>query len=206
MIAFQAVGLFACIPLVLWLFLGQPLGPGASLALGLAIMAGHRFVAAPWVKRRAASRCLWCGRTGAMPDGIAVSGGGATVDFGACQRAHAGSARRFFGFVHRWRVPIACGILGPLAVLLAATLARALGAGFVSHDAIALQFRAIVAFTVVTVSLAYRGADPAASPHSVFPVHNLALLGIRNTLWVFRLVGTWWLLAAAWRALTWLQA
>ena len=30
--------------------------------------------------------------------------------------------------------------------------------------------------------------------------HNLFLIGIRNTLWVFRIVGGWWLLAAAWHA------
>ena len=28
-----------------------------------------------------------------------------------------------------------------------------------------------------------------------FPVHNLFLLGVRNTLWVFRLVGLWWLVS-----------
>jgi len=30
-----------------------------------------------------------------------------------------------------------------------------------------------------------------------FPVHNFFLLGIRNLLWVFRLIGLWWL----WRGL-----
>jgi hypothetical protein len=26
-----------------------------------------------------------------------------------------------------------------------------------------------------------------------FPVHNFFLLGVRNLLWVFRLVGLWWI-------------
>ena len=37
--------------------------------------------------------------------------------------------------------------------------------------------------------------DPAID----FPVHNLFLLGIGNTMWVFRLVGIWWLADGAWR-------
>jgi hypothetical protein len=36
---------------------------------------------------------------------------------------------------------------------------------------------------------------PGPSLRSPFPLHNLFLLGIRNTLWVFRLVGAWWLVA-----------
>jgi hypothetical protein len=34
---------------------------------------------------------------------------------------------------------------------------------------------------------------PAAKLACPFPLHNFFLLGIRNTLWVFRLVGAWWL-------------
>jgi hypothetical protein len=45
----------------------------------------------------------------------------------------------------------------------------------------------------VLASLAYRTAPPLLEPRSAFPVHNLFLLGIGNTLWVFRLVGAWWL-------------
>jgi hypothetical protein len=57
----------------------------------------------------------------------------------------------------------------------------------------------IVATTVVLVSFLFRTAPPAAHARSAFPAHNLFLLGIRNTLWVFRIVGGWWLLAAALR-------
>jgi hypothetical protein len=66
-----------------------------------------------------------------------------------------------------------------------------------AHGANALQFRVFVAATVVFVSFAYRASAPAEHPRSPFPVHNLFLLGIRNTLWVFRIVGGWWLLDAA---------
>ena len=33
------------------------------------------------------------------------------------------------------------------------------------------------------------------------PSHNLSLLGVATTLWVFRIVGLFWLVQAAWNAL-----
>jgi len=59
-----------------------------------------------------------------------------------------------------------------------------------------------VALTVVGASLGYLAVREAAEPvTSPFPLHNLFLLGIRNTLWVFRVVGAWWLAASAWTIL-----
>ena len=42
----------------------------------------------------------------------------------------------------------------------------------------------------------FPGSDPIPFP---FPIHNLALLGIRNTLFVFAGVGVWWLALSAGR-------
>jgi len=195
----QGLALFVLVPLVLWLFLVQPLGPGWSLALGIGIMAGHRAVAAPWAARHAKERCLWCGRTGEGWGELRVTSGTRTIGFASCDTRHDEAARRFFGFVEAHRVAISLGIFVPLAVLLVATLLRTLGFALLPHDVAALQFRVIVAATVVTASLAYPAAAPSREPRSAFPAHNLFLLGIRNTLWVFRVVGAWWLLAASWR-------
>ena len=196
-IVLQGVALFAFVPLVLWLFLVQPFGPGWSLAIGVAIVAGHRVVAAPWAARHASARCLWCGRPRGLGASVAVRSGARTTVFAACGEAHARRVQQFFGFVERHRAAVAAGIFAPLALLLGGTLLRALGREVLPHGANALQFRVIVAATVVLVSLVYRTSPPAAAARSIFPVHNLFLLGIRNTLWVFRLVGAWWLLAAA---------
>jgi hypothetical protein len=198
-IVVQGLALFACVPLVLWLLLAQPLGPGWSVALGIATIAGHRAVAAPWCARHARERCLWCGRAGDPAAVMPVTAGPRTVGFGACTASHERLARQFFGFVDRHRAAIRTGIFVPLTVLIGGTLLRVLGFGFPTHRLNALQFRVIVAATVVFVSLAYRRSPPAPEPRSAFPVHNLFLLGIRNTLWVFRIVGTWWLLAAVWQ-------
>jgi hypothetical protein len=198
-IVLQGAVLFAFIPLVLWLFLALPLGPGWSVALGVAIIAGHRAVAAPWAARSATRRCLWCGRPGQHAVEVPVASGARTTVYAACRGSHARLARQFFGFVHEHRIALRLGVFAPLALLLTGTLLGAAGAILLPHEANALQFRVLVAATVVLVSFLYRTAPPAAQARSPFPAHNLFLLGIRNTLWAFRLVGGWWLLAAALR-------
>lgn len=197
--ALQGVLLFLFIPLVLYLFLRQPLGPAVSVALGLALMAGHRFVAEPWARRRAPERCAWCGRgRGGRPGGawqtLDVLAGGRPWQVGACGPSHAALSGRFLSLTRRCRVPIAAGNLIPLALLLSGSLALAAGWPFLSPDANGLQFRLVVALTVVSASLAYRAVRvPDERLVSVFPLHNLLLLGLRQTLWVFRLVGAWWI-------------
>ncbi len=198
-LAFQGILLFLFIPLVLYLFLGQPMGPGWSVTVGLAIMFGHRFLAQPWAMKFADVRCLWCGRVGAA-ESVDIVAGGRTWSMGACSERHAALARRFLDFVFRLRVPIAVGIFVPLVWLVAASLAAALGHPLLPHRTNALVFRVVVAATVLVVSLApvipagvQRGGAVTRCP---FPLHNLVLLGIGNTLWVFRLVGAWWLVDA----------
>jgi hypothetical protein len=38
---------------------------------------------------------------------------------------------------------------------------------------------------------------PGPPPRAAFPPHNFTLLGVRNLLWIFRLVGVWWIAAGA---------
>ena len=192
--ALQGVVLFAFIPLVLVLFLRQPIGAGPSVVLGAIIMFGHRFLAAPWMARHATERCLWCGRSVAAGDPMEVMAGGTSRMVVACSPAHRLLAGRFLTFIMIARTPIAIGIFVPLAVLLGGSLALAAGFPLLAPEWNAWQFRMIVAFTVVCASLAYRAVTvPAGKLACPFPLHNLFLLGIRNTLWVFRVVGAWWL-------------
>ena len=177
------------------LFLRQPLGPAPSVLLALGIMFGHRFVAAPWAYRHAVRRCAWCARRVDPPVPLDVTSGGARRRLASCSIPHGLLAARFLTFTRRWRWPIAAGIAVPLAVLVVTAFARSLDRPVISHGAAALQFRLVVALVVVVASIAYRSVDaPDAELASPFPLHNLLLLGIRQTLWVFRLVGAWWLL------------
>ena len=65
-------------------------------------------------------------------------------------------------------------------------------------------FQGSVALSVVATALLHRwqrppvGFEPIPFP---FPLHNLALLGIRNTLIVFAVVGLWWIYLSAQRLL-----
>lgn len=192
----QGALLFLFIPLVLFLYLRQPLGPALSIGLGLAIMFGHRFVAAPWMTRHAIERCLWCGRAGRFTDPFEVRSGARQQSVVACCARHRRAIARVLTFLARYRAPIAVAIFLPLAVLLGASVAAAAGRPLLPHEWNTWQFKTIVALTVVTVSIAQRGvAQPDAALRSPFPLHNFFLLGIGNTLWVFRVVGLWWLIA-----------
>ncbi len=195
---FQGVLLFAFIPLVLFLFLRQPIGPAVSVIAGLVIMFGHRFLAAPWMARHATERCLWCGREVNGGERFAVSSGGRSWTMAACGPAHRSRSGRFLTFASRSAAPIAIGIFVPLALLLAGSLAIAAGYQVATHEWNAWQFRMIVAFTVAGASVAYPAVkqpdEPLACP---FPLHNLFLLGIRQTLWIFRLVGAWWIVSGS---------
>jgi hypothetical protein len=196
-LAIQGAALFAFIPLVLYLYLRLPMGPGPSLGVGLLLMLGHRFVAGPWALRAASRRCLWCGAAGRASETIEIRAGGRVWVLAACNGPHRDRAARFVTFAARWKRLLAAGIFVPLAVLLAAILALAAGRPFVPQEWAALQFRTIVAATVVTASLGYRSVRAAEEPLSFpFPLHNLCLLGMRATLWVFRAVGIWWLASA----------
>jgi len=203
MIAAQGVLLFLFIPLVLFLLVRQPAGPGWSVAIGLAIMFGHRVLAAPWMAKFADVRCLWCGRVGAGRT-VVVAASGRDWQMTACSESHATLIARFLGFLFRFRAPVALGIFLPLGWLVVASLAAAAGWPLLPHSTNALVFRVAVAATVVTASLApfaapppfglRRGEPAPALPlRCPFPLHNLFLLGIRNVLWVFRIVGAWWL-------------
>jgi hypothetical protein len=163
------------------------------------MMLGHRFIAAPWMARHADERCLWCGRGAAEPDPtIEVAASGGVHHLRACGVAHRDRIGRFFTFVFRYRIPIALGIFVPLFVLLAGTLMVAVGRPVIALEMNRFQFRLIVAITVLATSLAYLGGRNAdASLSCPFPLHNLFLLGVRNTLWVFRVVGVWWLILSA---------
>jgi hypothetical protein len=115
----------------------------------------------------------------------------------ACGDEHRLRIGRFLTFLERFRVPLGLGIFVPLLLLLGGSLARALGQPLLPHELNALQFRTVVALTVVGVSVAYMAVSSPVEPLACpFPLHNLFLLGIGNTLWVFRLVGAWWLVDA----------
>ncbi len=193
--------LFLFIPVVLYLFVAHPAPVAGSLAAGLLLMAGHRFLARPYMLATRAHKCVWCNRAfDEQPGGestpqraVELAQGGAlpALELLTCA-AHVAPTQRFFAFVDRCRLPLRIGIGLPLGLLLGALVALSAGLGDWTEPATAL-FRLAVGLTVHLAALGpWLGALRPES-RAAFPVHNFYLLGIRAILWIFRLVGIWWI-------------
>ncbi len=192
------IGLFLFIPVVLVLFVRHPEPIAASLVGGVVLMLGHRFVARPYFDRVRGAKCIWCNRWlegregGGEPERLEIEAGGAAVGFVACP-GHAEPARRFFAWVDDRRLLLRLGIGVPLVALLAALAAAVFGdrewlAGATSW------FRLVIGITVNVASLGpFVPPTRTGVPRAAFPLHNFSLLGVRAILWIFRLVGAWWI-------------
>jgi hypothetical protein len=199
----QAAGviLFLFIPLVLFLFVRHPASIGLCLAAGIVLMISHRRLARPYMERVLPWKCVWCNRVLPRADATGTAAGTSLVELEAgphllsarCCTAHRDPAARFFSFLQAWRWPLRLGIFVPLLLLLLALLATALGRQVPLAAATAL-FQLIVGITVNTAALGYLFQRPLPAPTPVpFPVHNFFLLGVRILLWIFRLIGIWWI-------------
>ena len=199
--------LFLFIPVVLVLFVAHPRPVGASLAAGLLLMAGHRFLARPYMLATRPHKCVWCNRfftpggdelgagERAPQRAVDLAQGGAQppLELLACP-SHVDPTRRFFAFVDRCRQPLRPGIGLPLGLLLGSLIAFSAGVGDWTASATAL-FRLAVGLAVHLAALGPWLGAPREQSRAAFPVHNFYLLGIRAILWIFRLVGIWWIVA-----------
>lgn len=186
--------LFLFIPVVLFLYVRHPEPVGLSLVAGVVLMIGHRFLARPYMARVLPVKCLWCNRVPAKgpEDSVLELRSGDRVIRARCCPEHRASTAKFFTFLHAWRWPLRLGIFVPLLFLLVALAASAAGQP-APVDLATSWFKLVVGVTVNVAALGYF-ASREHSPISVpFPVHNFFLLGVRNLLWVFRLVGLWWI-------------
>jgi hypothetical protein len=192
------LALFLFIPLVLYLFVGHPEPIGASLAAGVALMLGHRYLARPFMEHVRGRRCLWCARALAAEEPrakLTVATAGGEVDFVTCPR-HAPAASRFLAWLDRWRLPLRAGIGVPLLALLVALAAAAAGAA-TALPVVTDLFRLGIGVTVQIAALGSSLGVNGSPPRAAFPLHNFTLLGVRNLLWILRLVGVWWIVAGA---------
>jgi hypothetical protein len=194
---------FLFIPLVLVLYLRMPLGPPASIFLGMALMIGHRFVARPFMERHIDKRCFWCGCDLAGPGVPApFRSRGEMIEAQACSGTHAERLMAFARTVAAGRLVVFLLIVLPVMIYLGNALLTIAGHGFLPLDAARAAFKIPIAVAVVTLSFAWPlGARLTREPAIDVPAHNLSLLGVSLTLWVFRIVGLFWLIQAAWSAL-----
>ena len=193
-LAIYATGvlLFLFIPAVLFLFVRHPDPVGLSLAGGVVLIIAHRFLARPYMERVLAVKCLWCNRVPPRTPVELELRSGARKVAARCCAEHRAPAAKFFSFLHTWRWPLRLGIFLPLLFLLTALAASA--AGQPAPVPLATTwFKLVVGVTVNVAALGYFFAREHAPLEVPFPVHNFFLLGVRNLLWIFRLVGLWWI-------------
>lgn len=184
--------LFLFIPLVLFLFLRHPFGVLISFGTAIVIMIGHRFVAIPFMNRFKNLRCFWCGRTSRMR----VKQNVGPIEFEFCQQNCINKAKRFFDFCSRYAALLRAGIFIPLAWYVITMILTALNLIHFPEDWNHFIFQFFIALTVVSISFLFRIGKETDTPTFPFPIHNLFLLGIQNTLIVFRLVGIWWIIVS----------
>jgi len=196
------IALFLFIPLVLFLFVRHPEPIAVSLAAGVVLMVGHRFVARPYMEAVRMRKCLWCnGRPRPQAERVTLlvgargEGAGRELVAAVCPQ-HREPAARFVAFLDRARLPLRLGIFVPLLLLLAALAAAASGERRWLDPTVAL-FQFVVGVTVNVAAFGYLAAKPVEPARPPFPAHNFFLLGMRNLLWVFRLVGIWWIAVGA---------
>ena len=184
--------LFLFIPLVLFLFLRFPFGVIPSFVIAIVIMFGHRLLAIPFMNHYSHQRCFWCGRTARTRNTIGISAR-QIQKIELCREECTGNALRFFDFCSARKILIRIGIFIPLIwyVITTPLIQLQILQGSIPWNRFAFQF--FIAITVVSLSFLYRSGREVKSPAFAFPIHNLFLLGARNTLQVFRYVGLWWI-------------
>jgi hypothetical protein len=193
---FQGIGLFLFIPLVLFLFLAFPLGVLPSICAGVVIMFGHRFIARPYMLRNIDKRCLWSGRQlKKNPRSFILRSRKGDLTFYANTLTYKENSVRFFNFVDSAKIFLKPAILGTLAWYLCSVTIGEINPNwrYLARDTFVQIFKLVIALTVLSGSFLYRMGKTVEPVNAVFPVHNFFLLGIRWILWVFRIVGTWWI-------------
>jgi hypothetical protein len=199
--------LFLFIPIVLYLYVRHPEPVGLSLAAGVILMIGHRRLARPYMRLALPWKCIWCNRV--LPEGeggtLELQAGAETLPARCCAE-HRGPAARAFTFLETWRWPLRLGIFVPLLALLVALASAAFGREIVPLPALPEMtafFQLVIGCTVNLAALGYLFVRDERSTVGVpFPVHNFFLLGVRALLWIFRLVGLWWI----WKGLSFFLA
>ncbi len=192
--------LFLFIPLVLFLFVVHPEPLGLSLGAGVVLMIGHRRLARPYMMRSLPVKCLWCNRLlaeGGPSETLELQTGGGPLTARCCP-GHRPPAARFFAWLDALRWPLRAGIFVPLLLLLGTLALAAFG-----QDAplpplpplpiVTAWFKLLIGVTVNLAALGPLVRRERSAPEVPFPAHNFFLLGVRNLLWVFRLVGVWWI-------------
>jgi hypothetical protein len=160
-------------------------------------MFGHRFIARPFMLKNLGKRDFWSGAPLTNMDNSFILLEGPKKLKASCNTEKSlDNALRFFSFIHKFRALIGPAILGTLFwYLISALLAEiSISLKYCERETLVIVFKSVIAVTVVLISFLYKLAPKTEKANAVFPSHNLFLLGITWTLWLFRIVGIWWII------------
>lgn len=193
-IRFKGILLFLFIPITLILLLMFPFGVLISVAIGVLIIIFHRFVARPYLSKYAGKKCIWCNTiiNDSKEISIDVLEKGKSIRFFSCSEDCKRQASEFFIFTNKVSLLIKWGILAMIGIYLLNVVLWDFGVSLIKISVSKDIFKGVIAVIVLFISFFYKGSkgDKFYFP---FPIHNLFLLGVRNTLWVLKIVGGAWL-------------
>ncbi len=189
--------LFLCVPFVLYIYVRQPEPLIYFFPIAFVVMMGFRFIAFPYMKSVHRHTCIWCWNDLKQADTASQVELPAPIDVFTCPE-HKDQTLQFFVFLSRYRYGLWFGIFGPLLVLLVALVLKLKGIpGPVLWATPLFQF--VVAITVLATSVLYQRETMSHVEMIPFPIHTFYLLGIRTILWIFRIVGIYWLIYGGWK-------
>lgn len=189
--------LFSFIPMTLYIMLVLPFGIIMSLLIAIMMIALHRFIARPYLMNHKMHKCFWCNKVSEkMYDyDIEIFQGQSRFNFKACREVCYKELNNFFSFTGAYGGIVKWSILIPLILYFIGTLF--LATGYYQWDIKWNKafFKGMIALSVILISFVYKIPVKSKVLSFPLPIHNLSLLGIRNTVWIFRLVGAWWIYA-----------
>jgi hypothetical protein len=159
-------------------------------------MFGHRFIARPYMLRNINKRCIWSGKgLKKNPSSFILRSKKGDLTLYAKTTSNKENAVRFFNFVDSARIFLKPAILGTLTWYLCSVIIGEINPDwqYLKRDLFVQIFKLVIAVSVLLGSFLYKIGKTVEPVNAVFPVHNFFLLGIRWILWVFRIVGAWWI-------------
>jgi hypothetical protein len=157
-------------------------------------MLTHRFIARPYLYKYIKKKCIWCnGLITHNFEELTVKEKGEELVFAACNKHCREQACSFFSFTNENSFVIRWFILLVVFIYIIDVMLYYFGIRFIGLSMSKDIFKAAIAMIVLPVSLFYRNSNSRDLSFPL-PVHNLFLLGVKNTLWVLRIIGAIWLI------------
>ncbi len=193
-ILLEGIFLFLFIPFTLYLLLTFPFGISLSLLFSMIIIATNKFISRPYMKKYRSFKCLWCNKLIYSESGkLDILENKIPIEFYYCSSKCKNELINFFAFTNKYGILIKLAILTPLVIYFLVSFL--IDFSLIKWNILNIRyfFKGVISVVVILVSLLYKIKVKGIKLSFPFPIHNIFLLSINNTLWIFRIVGIWWI-------------